>query len=422
MSYTAYPRILISAYQCRPGIEAVSQIGWQWYSRLSSRLPVILITHVRNREFLLAAGAPLHDSEIIFIDTEWFAKPLYRLALKLFPYSEHATFLLSSLDFYIYDWQAVRQAKLRLKQGENWDIIHAVTPVSPTAATRLHTLKRPLVLGPWNGGLQTLATFPEIMKQDASWVYSIRNLGGMVNFLFGTTRNAAAILTATQATLARIPQQHHQRCHMILENGVDLQLFKPIPWPSPPSSTQPLKIIYVGRFLPFKGLPMLLAAIARLKEKIHIQLTVVGEGPLEAEWKAYAHQLQLDQLITWYGPAKATEVATQIQAAHLLCLPSVRESGGAVLLEAMACARPVLAIDFGGPADVIDDTVGCVVSPIGTEAVIKAFMEKLQDIALYPDAWRKRGEMGRQKAEKLFGWENKIEQAITLYHTLIENK
>lgn len=419
MSFAAHPRVLLSAYQCRPGIEAVSQIGWQWYSRLSRRLPVTLITHVRNREFLLAAGAPLYNSEIIFIDTEWFAKPLYRLALKLFPYSEHATFLLSSLDFYIYDWQTVRQAKLRQKQGQDWDIIHAVTPVSPTAATRLHTLKRPLVLGPWNGGLPTLTTFPEIMKQDASWVYSIRNLGGLANFVFGTTRHASAILTATQATLARIPKSHRHRCHTILENGVDLQIFTSAPWPEAPSNTQPLKVIYVGRFLPFKGLPMLLTAIARLKEKMAIQLTVVGEGPLATEWKAYAKQLHLDKQVIWYGPAKASEVAAQIQAAHLLCLPSVRESGGAVILEAMACARPVLAIDFGGPGDVIDETVGCVVPPTHTESVIASFIEKLQDIVLHPEEWRKRGEMGRQRAEQLFDWEQKIEQVIALYHNLV---
>src|SRR6185503_9918067 len=87
------PRVLLAAYQCGPGMGSVSQIGWEWYSRLSRRVAVTLITHIRNREALEAAGAPFNDSEIIYIDTEWFAGPLYRLAKKIFPASEHSVFL-----------------------------------------------------------------------------------------------------------------------------------------------------------------------------------------------------------------------------------------------------------------------------------------------------------------------------------------
>ncbi|MGD9299603.1 MAG: glycosyltransferase family 4 protein, partial [Thiohalocapsa sp.] len=80
----------MSAYQCGPGMGSVSQIGWEWYSRTAARVPVTLLTHVRNRKALEARGAPLAGSEIIYVDTEWFAGPLYRFAKKLFPNSEHA--------------------------------------------------------------------------------------------------------------------------------------------------------------------------------------------------------------------------------------------------------------------------------------------------------------------------------------------
>ena len=84
------PRLLLSAYQCGPGMGSVSQIGWHWYSRLARRLPVTLVTHVRNRDALAAVGVPLPGSEIVYIDTEWFAGPLYRLAARLFRQSQHA--------------------------------------------------------------------------------------------------------------------------------------------------------------------------------------------------------------------------------------------------------------------------------------------------------------------------------------------
>ena len=42
-------RIILAAYQCGPGLGSVSQIGWEWYSRLAREHDVTLVTHVRNR-------------------------------------------------------------------------------------------------------------------------------------------------------------------------------------------------------------------------------------------------------------------------------------------------------------------------------------------------------------------------------------
>ncbi|MDM8564699.1 glycosyltransferase family 4 protein [Candidatus Halobeggiatoa sp. HSG11] len=415
------PRVLLSAYQCVPRMEAVSQIGWQWYSRLAQQVPTTLVTHIRNRTDILKTGAPFADSEIIFIDTEWFAKPYYKTICKLFPYSEHARDLLFSPDFFLFDWLAIRQLKSRQKAGADWDIIHAVTPVSPMALTRLHTLKKPIILGPWNGGLKSPTTFPEIMREDSGWLYPIRSLGSLVNLISGTTKHATTILTATQATLNIVPKRHHSHCRYLIENGVDLNVFTPTPWPTPPSADQPLNILFVGRFQPFKGLPMLLEAIARLHTKQPIKLTVIGDGILREKWHDTAKELNINHLVKWMGPKPSVEIAKQLHIAHVLCLPSVRESGGAVLLEAMACARPVLTIKYGGPAEVVDDEVGYAIPPDGgTEQVINALVESLQDIAIHPEIWKKRGKNGSQKAIQLYGWDAKIRQALELYQEILD--
>ncbi len=415
------PRVLLSAYQCVPRMEAVSQIGWQWYCRLSRRVPTTLVTHIRNRTDILKAGAPFADSEIIFIDTEWFAKRYYNLICKLFPNSEHARDLLFSPDFYLFDWLTIRQLKARQRTGEDWDIIHSVTPVSPMALTRLHVLKKPVILGPWNGGLKNPTTFPEIMREDSGWLYSIRRLGSLINLVFGTTKHAATILTATKATLEIVPERHHSHCRYLIENGVDLDIFTPAPWPAPPSSNNPLHILFVARFQPFKGLPMLLEAIARLQQPI--KLTVIGDGVLRDKWHDIAKKLNINQLINWMGPKLSTEIVKQLHTSHVLCLPSVRESGGAVLLEAMACARPVLTIKYGGPAEVVDDEVGYVIPPDGgAPAIIDSLVDSLQDIILHPEIWQKRGEVGRQRAVEMYGWEAKIEQVLDLYQEILDKE
>ena len=413
-------RVLLSAYQCGAGMGSVSQIGWEWYKRLSRPCQVTLLTHVRNRTALAAAGAPLDDSNVIYIDTEWFAGPLYRFASRCFPRSEHPKFLIASLDFFVYDYLATRHCKRLQKSGQPWDIVHAVTPVSPLAATRLHTLAIPLLLGPWNGALASPTTFPEIMQAESKWLYPVRNFGRVIDFFAGSTRKAAMILTATASTLAGIPARYRAKCRFMLENGVDLELFKPAPWPPTPADDTPLRIAFVGRLLPVKGVAMLLEAMAALD--FPVQLTIVGEGPERSALERMSGKLGLAEQVLFTGNLPLNEVAQILQQAHVFCLPSVRESGGAVLLEAMAIGRPVIAIDFGGPAEIVDDGVGAKLPATGKADVVQGLIEQLENVRRQPELWIARGQEGRRRVELNYSWDAKIAGAVACYRELLEPK
>ncbi len=409
--------VLLCAYQCGPGLGSVSQIGWEWYSRLAEHIPVTLVTHSRNRDALVENGAPLANSTVRYIDTEWFAGPLYRLASRLFRNSQHSVFLVSSLDFYLYDWQTFRE--LRRLPVRPWNLIHAVTPVSPVAATRLYRLGSPLIVGPWNGGLASPKTFPEIMRQDAGWLYPLRSIGAWMDALTGCTRNAARILSASKATTASLPKSCLSRVRTELENGVDLRLFQAGDWNPPPTGETPLQVIFVGRLVPFKGVSMLLEAISRVRSKIAIRLKVVGDGPLRESLQREADERGLAGIVEFTGNLGLKQVAAAMRQAHLFCLPSVRESGGAVLLEAMACALPVNAVAYGGPAEIVDDQVGRLLSAEGREAVVRDLVTVFCDVVREPEIWRLKGVAGRQRAIEQYGWDAKIIQAIRMYREVL---
>ena len=400
---------------------SVSQIGWEWYSRLAQRIPVTLLTHIRNRPALEAAGAPLAHSEVRYIDTEWIAGPLYRFASRLFPKSQHSVFLVSSLDYYFYDHDLCRQIK---QNGEmrNWDIVHAVTPVSPSGATRLHKLGLPVVLGPWNGGLASPAAFPEIMQQDSGWIYRVRHVGRYLDRIFGTTDSAAAILTATRATDESIRRSSRDRCVRMLENAVDLDLFQPAIWDPPPSSSEPLRILFVGRLVPFKGVSMLLDAIARIRRKFPVAVVIVGDGPLRGELEKHTRSLGIGDLVQFKGTLPLTEVAAEMRRAHVFCLPSVRESGGAVVLEAMAASLPVIAVNYGGPAEIMNQEIGFPLSCNGRDELIDELSRALGDIVRDPEMWKKKGLAGRRRAEQLYGWDAKVNEAVALYGRILRGE
>jgi glycosyltransferase involved in cell wall biosynthesis len=107
-----------------------------------------------------------------------------------------------------------------------------------------------------------------------------------------------------------------------------------------------------------------------------------------------------------------------MRACHVFCLPSVRESGGAVLLEAMATARPVIALDHGGPAELVDDAVGRAIPLQDLEQVIDALERTLAEITASPADWAERGTRGRARVERRYTWESKIAAAEALYEQL----
>jgi glycosyltransferase involved in cell wall biosynthesis len=407
------PAIVVVAYQCGPGMGSVSQIGWEWYDRLREQYDVTLVTHIRNRAALKGANA---DGRIVYIDTEWFAGPLYRLSRRLFPRSEHTVFMISSLDYFLFDFFAYRTLKRLGRRGVKWQLIHRVTPVTLSAPTLLGRLGLPLIVGPLNSGLGKPQGFEAILRQESGWLIRVRNVSRVFDALIGSSRRIARILTATRATFEAVAPRYRGRCRMMVENGVNLDKFVPTAWPAAPYQARALKVLFVGRLLPLKGVDMLLAAIARLSaEGRNVELEIVGDGAMAEPWKALAAELCIDGIVRFSGALPAEQVAQRMAASHVLCLPSVRESGGAVLLEAMACARPVVALDFGGPAEIVNDEVGALLPMASPEQVVSDLTRTFDNMFDEPKVWRDRGLAGRQRIEREFSWAAKVSSARQVY-------
>jgi glycosyltransferase involved in cell wall biosynthesis len=412
--------LLLVAYQCGPGLGSVSQLGWQWFTGLAARREVCLVTHVRNRAAIEAAPDRPPGARVIYIDTEWFAGPLYRLSRRLFPRSEHAVFMLSQLDWFVFDAVALRTLRRELSAGAGWRLLHLVTPVTVSAPTRLHRLGLPVVRGPLNCGLPVPPGFENLMRDDAMGLSKLRVLPALVEALFGSLRHSAAVLVATAATRAALPKALRTRAVNMLENAVDPGRFGAAEPLAAPGAGRPLRVSFVGRLVPVKALPLLLKAIARLRgEGLPVTLDVVGDGPMAAPWRAEAAALGLADRICWHGALDAAGVARVVQASHVFCLPSVRESGGAVLLEAMACARPVIGMDFGGPAEVVDDAVGWKVAMVDEAGAVSGLTDALRQAHRHPEDAARRGRAAHQRVLARFTWAAKLDAAESIYRAVL---
>ena len=120
-------------------------------------------------------------------------------------------------------------------------------------------------------------------------------------------------------------------------------------------------MLYVGRLVAEKGLRELFAAFRQLAtQRPKLQLALVGGGPMQAELDALAAAQSNVRLAGALGPAA---VAQWMVAADLVTLPSYSEGHPNVLVEALACGRPVVATDVGGIPEVVDAGNGVLVRP-----------------------------------------------------------
>lgn len=136
-------------------------------------------------------------------------------------------------------------------------------------------------------------------------------------------------------------------------------------------------VLYVGRLVAEKGLRELLDAACILsRQDPRVELALVGDGPLRPELDSRIAALQAPR-VRLVGPQAPAQVAQWMAAADVVALPSYSEGHPNVLVEALACGRPVVGTRVGGIPEVVDAACGRLVPPRDAAALAEALRETL---------------------------------------------
>jgi colanic acid/amylovoran biosynthesis glycosyltransferase len=163
-------------------------------------------------------------------------------------------------------------------------------------------------------------------------------------------------------------------------------------------STHGAEILFVGRVLHGKGLPLLFEAIADLvRSGLDVRLTVVGDGPARAECEDYARRLGLGGRVTFAGSVGQDDIRAHYARADIFCLPSFAEGIPVVAMEAMAMELPVVTTRIMGIPELVEhEREGLLVPPGRADALAEA----LDRLVRSPAERRRLGEAGRVKIEQ----------------------
>ncbi len=309
----------------------------------------------------------------------------------------------------------IRQRHLArsLIHTHHFDIVHEPIPVSPKLPSMMFKLSVPVIIGPMNGGMNyppnynLAGTFESLMISILRWTSSFWNK------LLPGKLNAAVLLVANKRTYDALPSNlKKKRVIELIENGVDIDLFRPH---AHDRKNENIQLVYVGALGTVKRVDLLIAACARLIGKIDFQLEVVGDGPLRGELENQARRLSLSKHVRFHGRLPHSSTAALLRDSDIMVFPSMHECGGAVVLEAMASGIPVIATNWGGPADYIDATSGILIQPATPDIFISELAKAILLLAKSPQVRLEMGRAGRQRVQDFYDWRAKGKALLEIY-------
>ena len=317
----------------------------------------------------------------------------------------------------------LRQLARKVIGRHSTDLIHEITPISPKMPTCLHRLGVPVVIGPLCGGMAYPPAFRYMessFERFAEWFG--RLLAEQVNRFFPGKILAEALIVANEQTKRALPHACRGVVHEgIPDIGVDLDVWGRDRRVREPRAGEPIRFIFLGRLVNWKGVDLLLEAFARVAESCAgATLEILGDGPLRGELEAQASQLKIRDRVNFAGWVKASEGATRMRDADVFVLPSLRECGGSAAFEAMSLGLPVVVARWGGPGLYVTDDCGIRVEPSSREAFVAGLAEAMLSLALDVPLRLRMGEAAvRLASEGIFNWDRKIDRILEIYHTVL---
>jgi glycosyltransferase involved in cell wall biosynthesis len=196
----------------------------------------------------------------------------------------------------------------------------------------------------------------------------------------------------------------------VVYNGVPARPMRP-PLPNPPT------VAYAGRFVPEKGIDILIKAFARVVEEIpQARLLLAGQGAEQENLQQLAQQLGIAAAVTWLGHLSRSQLESQFNAAWVQVVPSLwAEPFGNVTTEAMMRGTAVIASAVGAQPEIVrDGETGFLVPPQDVEALSCQLKQILRD----RDLAERLGQAGRDRAMSHFSEDQRTETFLDLYRQI----
>jgi len=350
-------KLLISAYACAPNHGSDHAVGWNWTTG----------AHRLGHEIWALVSPAHHDSiknacrdnpELDGIHWVFPEVKAWPLEQAVEPKWERTYNLL---------WQrmALRHAR-DLHRRVDFDAIHHLTWGGIRAPTFLGALKSPLIIGPIGGGETSPPSLRDGLGFRGKLLENIRDLSSSTITINPLVRpgltSAAVIFVYTKDTQNLFNGALRNKTEVFTPLGIPHLPAAHLPrtWCGPP------KFLYAGRLLYWKAVHIAVRAFAEVARQIPgARFTIVGDGPERSRLEEDVRLNKLQDHVDFIARLPQNELFKLYGSHDLLLFPSLHDSGGFVVLEALSHGMPVVCLDLGGPRDMVTPNSGIVIKTKG---------------------------------------------------------
>lgn len=421
-------KVLVIAEAANPKLTSVALIGFSLANALREVADITLATELRNRDAVLEAGFP--KEQLLAIDNRKWQGAAFRVAKALrggesLGWTIYSAFY--NVAYPVFEkklWKAVHSQI----QGNEFDAVHRITPLSPTTvspiAGKIKACGVPFIIGPMNGGVPWPKGFDAVRRKEREWLSYVRGAYKMMPGLKGTREHASAMLLASGHTFQEVATTSALRDKSIYipENAIDPERFPVIETEKTADAAGRLRLAFVGRLVPYKGAVTLLEAVLPLLKSGRATLDIIGDGSEMPRLKEMVADNDLTDSVSLPGWVPHESLHKRLRNANVFAFPSVREFGGGVVLEAMALGLAPVVADYAGPAELVPDDCGWKVPFESVDSLRHGFARKLTELADNPQLIKNAGKRSEAFVREHFTWAAKARQIEEVYAWVADNK
>jgi glycosyltransferase involved in cell wall biosynthesis len=415
-------RILVSAASLSPTRGSEPGIGWNICTRLARYFDLTVLSrpeigdeNLRQEvDDHLAKHGPIPGLTIVYVEPPVLSLWLQRPHVSL------------SAPFYYVGYAAWQRAAFRvamaLHDERPFDLVHHLTITGFREPGYLWKMGIPFTWGPVAGASDLPWRYFHILSARDRLFYGLKNI---VNAVHKRTRwrsrkaaqLASHIFANGADNAALIAGRWGRSSQIMLDTGAPAPFGQPRRY----ERSEPLQLIWSGLHVGRKALPLLLHALAMVRDRLpsdSCRLTVLGSGDESRAWQALACRLRLESAITWKGELRHEDAVAELAKAHVCILTSIQEGTPTVVMEALASGLPVICHDACGMAIAVTDRCGIKIPMSSPRESIGQFAEAILLLAQNPERLHQLSLGAHQRAVEL-SWDRKVEEIVRAYSRVL---
>lgn len=413
-------RVMAVAFACCPptgvrftGGEDV--LGWNLVGQIARFHDTWVLTDAWSRADIEQGQGALGEQAVHF---EYVALPRWLRPL---------TRVQGGIQFYCYLWQlrAFFAAK-RLARRHRFDLVHHLTYANDWMASFIGALLPvPFLRGPGGGAHRVPRAFLREFGLIGRLAEHLRSLLQWMlrhdPFFIKGQQRARRILVCNQEAMEGLAKSWRPRALLFPVNGIssgDLALLAG----SPAAETAGrFRVLSAGKLIRLKGFTLAIKAWQRFHERHPgTTLEIIGDGPDRSHLNALIRSSALEDAVQLSPWKPRDDFLRSLRTCDVFLFSSLRDGGGAVVVEAMAVGKPVVCLDLGGPALHVTADCGVKVPARNPAQAIEDLAEALE--RCYQDAAlrRRMGQAGRQRAESMYHWDRLGDRLARIYAGALE--